>query len=103
VEFLRGKTDLVHGDDFTIGFELFGRRALRRGDWKIVWLFEPYGPGRWELFDLAHDPTESRDLSRERPEKLAELARAWDEYAARNGVILPDRDMGYALEIAGER
>jgi arylsulfatase len=103
VGFLRGKTDLVHGDDFTIGFELFGRRALRRGDWKIVWLFEPYGPGRWELFDLAHDPAESRDLSREHPARLAELTRAWDEYAARNGVILPGRDMGYALEIAGER
>ena len=103
VEFLRGKTDRVHGDDFTIGFELFGRRALRCGDWKVVWLFEPYGPGRWELFDLAHDPTESHDLSREHPARLAELARAWNEYAARNGVILPDRDMGYALEAVGER
>ncbi len=41
VDFLRGKSDRVHGDDFTFGLELFGRRALRRGDWKIVWLFEP--------------------------------------------------------------
>jgi arylsulfatase len=98
VEFLRGRADRVHGDDFTFGFELFGRRALRRGDWKAVWLFEPYGPGRWELFDLASDPTESRDLSREHPDRLAELARAWDGYAARHGVILPDHDTGYALE-----
>ena len=61
--FVRGEVAAVHGDDFTIGWELFGRRALRRGDWKIVWLFEPYGPGRWELFDLGGDPTESRDLA----------------------------------------
>ena len=96
--FVRGEVAAVHGDDFTMGWELFGRRALRRGDWKIVWLFEPYGPGRWELFDLGSDPTESRDLANAQPAKLAELVQAWDAYAAKNGVILPTRDMGYALE-----
>jgi arylsulfatase len=96
--FLRGEADSVHGDSFTMGFELFGRRALRRGDFKAVWLFEPYGPGRWELFDLARDPLESHDLARAQPDRLAELLSAWDDYAARSGVILPDRDAGYALE-----
>jgi len=96
--FVRGEAPAVHGVDFTMGWELFGRRALRRSDWKIVWLFEPYGSGRWELFDLASDPGETLDLAGARPEKLAELLRSWDEYAARNGVILPTRDMGYAIE-----
>jgi arylsulfatase len=96
--FVRGEAPAVHGDDFTMGWELFGRRALRRGHWKIVWLFEPYGPGRWELFDLAADPLESRDLSGTQPARLAELVRAWEEYAAKNDVILPTRDMGYAIE-----
>jgi arylsulfatase len=96
--FLRGEAATVHGRDFTIGWELFGRRALRRGDWKIVWLFEPYGTGGWGLFDLTSDPLESKDLAGARPEKLAELLRAWEEYALRNGVILPARDMGYGLE-----
>jgi arylsulfatase len=96
--FLRGDTATVHGSDFTMGWELFGRRALRRGDWKIVWLFEPYGPARWGLFDLASDPLESKDLAGTHEDELAELLRAWDEYAVRNGVILPTRDMGYGLE-----
>jgi arylsulfatase len=96
--FVKGETAAVHGDDFTMGWELFGRRALRRGDWKIVWLYAPYGPGRWELFDLAQDPLESRDLAAAEPERLAPLIRAWDAYAARNGVVLPTRDMGYAIE-----
>ena len=95
---VKGESAAVHGDDFTMGWELFGRRALRRGHWKLVWLFEPYGPGRWELFDLASDPLESQDLSSTHPARLAELVRAWDEYAARNGVVLPTRDMGYGLE-----
>jgi arylsulfatase len=96
--FLRGEAATVHGSDFSMGWELFGRRALRRGDWKIVWLFEPYGPGRWQLFDLAADPLESKDLAAARPDTLAELVKAWDDYAHRNGVILPSRDMGYGLE-----
>ena len=95
---LEGASDTVHGGALTMGWELFGRRALRRGSFKIVWLFEPYGPGRWQLFDLATDPLESKDLASARPDTLAELVRAWDEYAAKNGVILPTRDMGYGLE-----
>ncbi len=93
-----GASETVHSGALTMGWELFGRRALRRGSFKIVWLFEPYGSGRWQLFDLAVDPGESRDLASARPDTLAELVRAWDEYAARNGVILPTRDMGYGLE-----
>ena len=98
VPFLERESETVHGADFTMGFELFGRRALRQGDWKIVWLYPPYGPGRWELFDLARDPTESHDLAAAEPERLAGLIRAWDAYAARNKVVLPTRDMGYAIE-----
>jgi len=98
VRFLRGEAESVHGGDFTMGYELFGRRALRKGDWKIVWLYPPYGPGHFELYDLARDPTESNDLASAHPAKLDELVRAWDDYAAKNGVILPIRDMGYALE-----
>ena len=55
------------------------RGALRAGDWKIV-----RQPGRrsgsngWELFNLAEDISETRDLAAERPEKLEELQAAWE-------------------------
>jgi uncharacterized sulfatase len=39
-------------------------------------------PGRTWLFDLNADPTEQRDLSAERPEKLAELTAALAAYNA---------------------
>lgn len=99
--FVKGEAPSVHGDDLTMGWELFGRRALRRGRSKIVWLFEPYGRGRWELFDLARDPAESRDLAEVEPERLAELIRLFEEYSARNGVVLPARDTGYGLASPG--
>lgn len=44
--------------------------AIRNGDWKLIEFFED---DKLELFDLESDPTERNDLSREKPEKAAEL------------------------------
>jgi arylsulfatase len=82
--FLLGATDHVHAPDEQVGSELFGRRAIRQGDWKAVNL----GDG-WKLFDVAHDPGETRDLSQSDPKKLAGLAAAWDSYGKQVGVVMP--------------
>src|SRR5262249_29269389 len=59
-----------------------GNRAIRVGDWKLV----AAKGSPWELLDLSTDRTETRDLARERPEKVGELARRWaqrrDEFIA---------------------
>ena len=44
-------------------------------------------PPPWELYDLAHDYSEARDLAAQYPEKLAALQRVFDEEAARNRVL----------------
>jgi arylsulfatase len=101
---LRGTTDSTHGPDYVMGWELFGKRAIRKGDWKIVQ--EPEGdlwsernplkdPYRWRLFNLTEDPAELNDVSAAYPEKLKELVAHWEEYARRNGVIIPDHVTGY--------
>jgi arylsulfatase len=95
---LGGTSDRVHSDDYTMGWELFGRRAMIRGSWKAVWIHEPYGDGKWWLFNLASDPTETTDLSKENPEKLAELVAAWDAYVDENSIVLPASDASYAIE-----
>ncbi|KAK7054676.1 hypothetical protein VNI00_003139 [Paramarasmius palmivorus] len=70
-----------------IGWELFGRAALRKANFKIVFLPKwSHGKGEWELYDLGKDPGETRDLSSENPEKLKELLVLWDDYVRRNGV-----------------
>lgn len=51
--------------------------ALRRGDEKYV-VF--YDPPREELYDLAADPGETRNLAGERPERLAALRDALQGY-----------------------
>jgi arylsulfatase A-like enzyme len=57
-------------------FEYRSHAAFRLGDWKIV-REKPDRP--WQLFDLASDIAESRNLAPGNPERLAELER---KYAA---------------------
>jgi arylsulfatase len=71
----------VHHDALWWAHE--GNRAIRVGDWKLVAAGQD---GPWELYDLAADRTETRDLAPQHPEKVNDLARhwqrLWDEFAA---------------------
>ncbi len=91
---LRGDTETVH-EEPTAGWEIFGRRAMRRGPWKIAWLAPPLGNGDWALYNLDEDPGELTDLAAERPEVLAELLAAWDSYVEENGVIVVEEDRAF--------
>jgi arylsulfatase len=73
-----------------LGWEIFGNRAIRQDNWKLLWLCEPYGSGKWQLYDLKADPGEMNDLSSSKPEIRDVLARHWAEYVKKNNVILPD-------------
>ncbi len=94
----RAMLEPKHDSDHVVGWELFGRRAIQKGRFKIAWIWPPYGSGRWELYDIEADPAESRDLAAENPAKLQELLEHWHEYADESGVVLPARDTGYARE-----
>ncbi|MEM1412656.1 MAG: arylsulfatase, partial [Pseudomonadota bacterium] len=98
VPFLLGEAPTAHDPDVVVGQELFGRRALRRGNWKALWLGPPYGEGQWQLFDLATDHAESKDLADTHPEVLASLLVDWARFREANRVILPAKDAGYANE-----
>lgn len=84
----QGGVSGIHGDDEFMGWELFGRAALRKGDWKIVNMPEDaFGKNRWELFDLSMDPGETNDLAESHSEKLQELLKAWDQYVIETGTV----------------
>ena len=87
VPYLNREAEQVHDDTAGTGWELFGRKAIRQGDWKALWLPRPWGTGEWQLYDLSGDPGEIVDLAGTHPEKLTELLRLWDRYVAENGVI----------------
>lgn len=89
---LAGKT---RNSDRVLGGELFGKYFVRKGDWKLVMMPEPYSSGEVQLFDLGQDPGERHDLSDQAPEKLAEMLALWEQYARDNNVIFPDWVSGY--------
>ena len=86
---LNGKANVVHEDDIAVSWELFGMRAVRMGDFKLLWLAKPYGTGDWQLYDLARDPGELNDLSTLHPKLHTEMIEIWNRYSRETGVILP--------------
>ena len=55
---------------------------MRVGDWKLVAKHD----GPWELYDLAKDRTEARDLAVTHPDKVRELLAKYDAWATRSNV-----------------
>ena len=89
-----------NGIDFEnrgFGSELFGVRAYRKGEWKILKLPVPYGSGEWQLYNLKNDPGENNDLAKNHAEILEELSKLWEDYAKENGVVEPNKLSLYTL------
>ncbi len=89
VPLLAGRASSVRTDKDWIGWEQFGNRAVRQGDWKALNVIkEAGGSGEWQLYNLRTDPAELNDLSAREPRRMKGLIALWDEYAKKDGVIL---------------
>ena len=79
--------DSTHPEQY---YEQMGHRGFYRDGWSAVTCRQPRTPfstEEWELHHLAVDPTESRDLATEHPERLADLVDAWEQAAWANQVF----------------
>ena len=88
VAVLSGSRKEAYSADEFIGGEMGNGKWMRQGNYKAVSVAKPYGSGKWHLYDVAADPGETRDLSKEKPALLKELRGAWDQYAKDVGVVL---------------
>ncbi|MGH2380896.1 MAG: arylsulfatase [Candidatus Limnocylindria bacterium] len=64
-------------------WEHTGNAAARHGRWKLV---REHGRP-WELYDLAADRSEMRDLARDQADLAVQLAAEWQAWAGRIGLI----------------
>ncbi len=88
---LAGRATEIRTESDWLGWELFGNRAIRQGDWKLLYLLKAAGGiGDWELFNLKDDPAEMHDLSAKHPEKREALLKLWDGYVKQNGVVVSE-------------
>ena len=63
-----------------LSWELFGNRAIREGDWKLVW---GASEKQWELYNLKTDRSETNDLAAMFPKRVATMARDWEAWRER--------------------
>ncbi len=77
VPILQGRQREPHA---TLCWALFGNRAVRQGDWKLVW---GASDRRWELYNLAADRTETEDLAARHPKRVTTMAATWNRWAQR--------------------
>lgn len=61
-----------------IAWEHFGNRAIREGDWKLVWDDEVK---EWELYNVRIDRIETNNLIKKNPEKYKNLLAKYAEWA----------------------
>lgn len=83
-----GEQTPVHADDHAMGWELFGGKALRQGDWKLLFDPKPNGDGEWQLYNLARDPAERDDVSRQEMTRFEAMMTLWEQYVQDYGVLL---------------
>ena len=60
--------------------------AIRDGDWKLVRYGQTGRPSKlrdWELYNIAADRSELKNLAKSNPEKAKELADKWEAWAVR--------------------
>jgi arylsulfatase len=69
-------------DHDALFWEHMGNQAVRMGDWKLV----SKKNDSWELYNLAKDRTELKDLSDQEPEKKQEMLRAYGKWSMDVGV-----------------
>jgi arylsulfatase A-like enzyme len=79
-------------------FAMLGTRAIWQDGWKAVAVHAPltdkgkFDQDKWELYHVDVDRSESKDLSKENPEKLEALKKLWLEEATKNNALpLDDR------------
>jgi len=87
----------LNTQDRVLGWELFGQKVIRQGDWKLLWmsskprwLVQPTGADQWGLYNLAEDPAEANNLVEQEPERFAQMLAMWEVYEQEQGVIIPE-------------
>jgi len=82
---LEGKSDSVYSDKEHVAFEYYGKKALYKGDYKILQL--PSVDNKWRLYNLVKDPSELIDMSKQEPELFREMISLYEKWAKNVGVV----------------
>ncbi len=90
VPLLTGTVEHVRDGDESVGLEIWGRRGILRGEYKLVGSpAHPNGHADWELYNVTEDPSERFNLVSKKPKVFSSMVKAWGDYVSENNVIVP--------------
>jgi len=75
----------IHGTD-TLYWRATPSSVIRKGDWKLIQYFES---GEVELFNVASDPSETKELSKAHPEKAGDLLKELKRWQTNTNAVIP--------------
>jgi arylsulfatase B len=61
----------------TLFWRVGKKNALRSGDWKVI-----RDGKQWQLYDLAHDISETTNLANKEPARVQQMSSLWDKWNA---------------------
>lgn len=80
--YITGKNQSAPHDELFFRFvDAYNPGAVRKGDWKAV---KPQDDKPWELYNLANDPGETKNLANQKPDILKQLAVDYDAWNSKN-------------------
>ena len=80
----------IHDAQDFVGWELFGEQAIRRGNYKAIFIPNESNTAKWELYNLTLDRGELFNLADQHEDLLNELIQAWSRYRTEMGVIVAE-------------
>lgn len=86
---LRSRPEKWVAVDLEVEGHYFGLRAIRKGQWKAVYMTPWRGKDAWELCDIDKDPGEVDDRAGFAPEVIEKMVQHWNlSYRRREYLIL---------------
>lgn len=99
---LEGKGELGRDALFTWFPHLVPAASVRSGKWKLIYRWEPHReyPETRELYDLASDIGETRNLASKHPDKVAELEALIERFIVDTNALAPKPNPAYRADSA---
>jgi arylsulfatase A-like enzyme len=93
-----GTADRVYGENEMVADEMFNNTAVYMGDWKAIKHEPPVDDGKWQLYNLTDNPTETINIADQHPDILQKLVSGYDTYSKDVGVVIP-RGQAYIVTL----
>ena len=86
--YLTGEESSPRTEKELVVFELFGNSYVMAGEYKAIRVRPGmWGDGKWHLYNIKKDPSETSPLDEDQPERLKKMIAFYENYAKEKGIV----------------